>query len=208
MIVVAHEMRGAAIDGAEQEHDIADIDRVVAEVEEDNRDGLSMPGEQANEFLGLVRRDAVLQQLLRILGQGVGTVEKAKLTSVSPAEDFRVGAGRLLGAVGGQDHIRVQHGAEGAGHSELGGDVLMALLQIIKRSAPLKACGAVCFCFLHGTLHDVPGLPAVSLAAHGLQPRLMPQKHGDAGIQSWNIRHFGLHISRDVKGHGHGGKSN
>lgn len=74
----------------------------------------------------------MLQQLLRILGERVGAVEEEEFTPSSPVEDFRIRTRRVDGSMSGQDHIRVQHGTERSGHSELRGDVLMAPLQLLE----------------------------------------------------------------------------
>jgi hypothetical protein len=89
-------------------------------------------GKQADEFLDFVGGDTMLQQLLRILGERVGAVEKRELTPSLPVEDFRIRTRRGDGSMSGQDHIGVQHGTEMSGHLELRGDVPMAPLQLLE----------------------------------------------------------------------------
>ncbi len=71
MWVVADQMRGAAIDGAEQEHHIVRVQGVVAEVEEDDRHDLAMTGQQPNEGFHFGGRDAAREEFLCILGERV-----------------------------------------------------------------------------------------------------------------------------------------
>ena len=142
MTVVAHEMGGAAIDGAEEEHHVVCVHWVVAEVEEDDRHDLAMPGQQPDESLHIGRRDAVGKQLLGILGEGVEAVEKEELAPLPAVEDFHRRAPRMAGQVCRQQDVGVRHRAERTGHFlQPGGDVPMRLLKPGKRFVPSPARG-------------------------------------------------------------------
>lgn len=101
VVVVADQMAGSAIDRAEQEHDVVGIDGVVAKMEKGDQDLFAMSGDQADEFLDIVRWNSMLQQLLRILREGVGAVEELELAPALASQNFRVRTHRGCGPVGG-----------------------------------------------------------------------------------------------------------
>ena len=203
MTVVADQMRGAAIDGAEQEHHILRIHGVVAEVKEDDRHDLAMKGQQADERLDFRRRDAVTEELLRILGEGVEAVEKEKLLPLPAIEDFRRGACRLTAQAGCQQDVCVQHRTKKAGHLQAGDDVLMRLTKPGKRFVPVEPVGFVHLRLAHRLCHDFPRLRAVPLASDRLQPGFMPEIECDAEVQVGDACHPGLHVIWDVESDAH-----
>ena len=112
MGIIADEVGGEAIEGAEQEHHVVGIHRVMTKMEEDDLNELAMARHKADERGDFRTRDAAGEQLLGVLAQGIEAVEEGELSPLPTIKDFRRGARRVRTEVRRQNDVGVEDTAE------------------------------------------------------------------------------------------------
>ena len=114
--VVGDEVRGAAVQRAEEEGDVVGILGVVAEVEGFDENESAVQRERGQEAVYRGLRSAGFRQLFRILGDDVGGVEKGELAALLTIQNIDIRTGRVARMLRGKHHIRIEDSAEGHGY--------------------------------------------------------------------------------------------
>lgn len=203
MVVVTDEVAGVAVDRAEEEHDVVRVDRVMAKVEERDRDDLGLEDEQANECLDLGRWDATREQLFGIFRKGIQAAKHHQFAPPPAIQDFCGRTCRMAARTTSQKDVRVQDCTKGARHLQALGDALMGSLKLVERFVRVDSGTFVGLGLPNGGGDDIASLGAVALAANDLQLGLMAKVHRNAKIQIRNAFQPGLHVWGNVESNAH-----
>ena len=108
--IIADEMGGRAIDGAEEKDCVVGIHRIVPEVEKTDFNKIRQKEESGDERFDFDRSISLFQQFFGILGCNVYGDEPAEFTICPAIDDFLVRTERIGRVIGREDDIGIQNG--------------------------------------------------------------------------------------------------